>query len=198
MKSPAILLDSGAYSASTQGVDIDLDAYIKFIKCHDASIARYISLDVIPADGEPWIALSQALMLHPHPQVVTHWLDDCFSLLNDAKGRPLVNVHGLGLSAADLCHGYQWTSVDSKTWLQSGAYGKVPLPLYVDEKPDYRSQAKPVSVSTRSPGARNHVDRLGGYDLDRLQQFLQEVVGISIEQARPAAGLGQIFARDGR
>ena len=104
----------------------------------------------------------------------------------------MVKVHGLGLTAADLCHGYQWTSVDSRTWLQAGAYGKVPFPRYVDGRPDYRSQAK--SVSARSPGARRHIDRLSGFDFDRLCRFLKVEVGDQprtspLRHARAAAGL---------
>lgn len=43
-----LLLDSGAFSAWTQGVDIDIDNYIEFINEYDDFIDLYASLDVIP------------------------------------------------------------------------------------------------------------------------------------------------------
>jgi hypothetical protein len=45
-----ILIDSGAYTARHQGVEIDLDAYIAFLKRNAAQINEYINLDTIP-DG---------------------------------------------------------------------------------------------------------------------------------------------------
>jgi hypothetical protein len=45
-----IILDSGAYTAWTKGVKIDLDEYIQFIKDHSDIFDVYINLDVI---GDP-------------------------------------------------------------------------------------------------------------------------------------------------
>ena len=45
-----LFLDSGAYSASTQGITINLDEYIDFIKSHEKHLAVYANLDVI---GDP-------------------------------------------------------------------------------------------------------------------------------------------------
>ena len=42
-----ILLDSGAYTAYTQGTNIDIDEYIEFIKKYNQYLSGYISLDVI-------------------------------------------------------------------------------------------------------------------------------------------------------
>jgi hypothetical protein len=44
-----VLLDSGAYSAWRQESEVDLDAYIQFIKDNQALIHSYVNLDVIPA-----------------------------------------------------------------------------------------------------------------------------------------------------
>lgn len=41
------ILDSGAFSAYTKGVTIDIDAYCDFIKEHEDFIDHYIVLDVI-------------------------------------------------------------------------------------------------------------------------------------------------------
>ncbi len=45
-----LFLDSGAFSAFTQGVEIDIDEYIKFIKQHEDYLETYAVLDVI---GDP-------------------------------------------------------------------------------------------------------------------------------------------------
>ena len=42
-----LFLDSGAFSAFTQGVDIDIDEYIAFIKEHEKYLEVYANLDVI-------------------------------------------------------------------------------------------------------------------------------------------------------
>jgi hypothetical protein len=50
---PQIFLDSGAFSAHSQGQRIDVKNYIRFIKCHQHVIDRCASLDVIPGiDGQ--------------------------------------------------------------------------------------------------------------------------------------------------
>lgn len=48
---PTILLDSGAYSAFTQGKNISPIDYMNYIRRNELFIDRYISLDVIP-DGD--------------------------------------------------------------------------------------------------------------------------------------------------
>lgn len=47
-----LLLDSGAFSAWTQGVEIDIYAYIEFIKKYKDAIDVYVNLDVIGIGGK--------------------------------------------------------------------------------------------------------------------------------------------------
>jgi len=47
-----LFLDSGAYSAWTQGANIDIHDYIKFIKKHEEFIDVYANLDVIGIGGK--------------------------------------------------------------------------------------------------------------------------------------------------
>jgi hypothetical protein len=52
-RTPQILLDSGAYSAFSQGQPIKVNDYISFIKRYKGLLCRYVSLDVIPGtDGQ--------------------------------------------------------------------------------------------------------------------------------------------------
>ena len=43
----SLFLDSGAYSAFTQDIEINIDDYIQYIKDNRAHISQYASLDVI-------------------------------------------------------------------------------------------------------------------------------------------------------
>lgn len=57
------------------------------------------------------------------------WLDELWDhYLTDAQGRPIVRIHGFGLTTFELMERYPWFSVDSSSWLQSGAFGLI---LYV-------------------------------------------------------------------
>ena len=49
-----IFLDSGAFSAFTQGVNIDIQEYIDFIKTHKEHLTVYANLDVIGSPEGTW------------------------------------------------------------------------------------------------------------------------------------------------
>jgi hypothetical protein len=65
----ALFLDSGAYSAYTQGKPIDVYAYIDFIKSHLDDIDVYASLDVIGSAEGTWKnqEIMEAAGLRPMP-----------------------------------------------------------------------------------------------------------------------------------
>jgi hypothetical protein len=66
---PSLFIDSGAYSAMTQGVQIDIKAYIKFLKENQDVIDVYANLDVVKDAEASW--KNQQIMekagLHPLP-----------------------------------------------------------------------------------------------------------------------------------
>ncbi len=69
----SIFLDSGAYSAMTQGVVIDIDEYIAFIKEHQHYLDVYCNLDVI---GDAEASLKNLLYMEErglHPLPVHHY-----------------------------------------------------------------------------------------------------------------------------
>jgi hypothetical protein len=138
-----VFLDSGAYSAWKNEVDIDIDKYIRFIK--DNSIGKYVNLDVV---GDPEKTYeNQKYMerqgLQPIP--VFHFGSDikylqqlvdedyyCICLggtVGKAKSErikffdecfnqfPDKYFHGLGMTDPQLMLRYPWFSVDSTTWL---------------------------------------------------------------------------------
>ena len=57
------------------------------------------------------------------------WLDDCFDRICDSHDRlPMVKIHGFGVTSIPLLSRYPFYSVDSKTWLDVAAYGKILVP----------------------------------------------------------------------
>lgn len=66
-----LFLDSGAFSAWNQGVEVDLDAYIEFCLEHLDHLAVIANLDVIP--GRPFQKLTQADIDHSSRQGWTNY-----------------------------------------------------------------------------------------------------------------------------
>jgi len=75
------------------------------------------------------------------------WLDRIWdTLLTDSKGRPLVKVHGFGLTTPELMLRYPWYSVDSTSWLMAAASGGIYLPI--------GDHLKAVPFSDKSPARK--------------------------------------------
>lgn len=49
-KKSRLFVDSGAFTAHTRGIDLDVDAYIEFVNTHDDKITLFAQVDVIPGD----------------------------------------------------------------------------------------------------------------------------------------------------
>ena len=88
------------------------------------------------ADGETSIALA-VLPWDVPEHVKVSWLSQCFSLIT-VQGRPAVATHGLAITGRRLLHRFPFTTADSRTWLLSGALGKIMVPLCIDGRFDYR------------------------------------------------------------
>ena len=222
-----IMLDSGAYSAWTQGVEVDLDEYITYIKRNAACISTYVNLDVIAGgqresrpeqiesaaarsyanqqamkdaglrpipvfhederwcwleryldDGEPYVGLAAKSQQR---QEAIRWLDGCFDLIANGS-RPLIKVHGFGLTALLICQRYPWATVDSSRWAKAAGFGLMPIPVWINGRPDYSVQ--PTTVSLSRAGGHKHVDTLDDWELDRVRRYLNDVVGIDMAEAR--------------
>jgi hypothetical protein len=91
-----LFLDSGAYSAWTQKVEIDIQEYIKFIKEHQDCISVYANLDVIGSAEGTWknqVTMEKA-GLKPLP--VYHFKEPVEWLLRYlAKGYEYIAIGGL-------------------------------------------------------------------------------------------------------
>lgn len=86
--------------------------------------------------------------------------------LTDARGRPIVRIHGFGLTVIDLMARYPWYSVDSTSWVLKGRYGM----LYVQ----LPHRVVVVNISDRSPRAKDwdqHYDTLPRPQKDELDRI---------------------------
>lgn len=137
-------------------------------------------------DGEPYIGFSARKDLPA--SVVRTWLDQLFSIVTDVEGRPLIKTHGFGITKPAFLLRYPWYTVDSTTWSLSAGYGKIFVPVYVNGKPDYRQS--PINIITSgvtqgNPGAeRRQFQGLGPLQQEAVLKFLNEEVGITLEEAR--------------
>jgi len=96
-------------------------------------------------EGETYIGVSAFKDISIHEQ--RKFLDQAFTVLCDAKGRPLVRTHGFGTTHPALLLRYPWYTVDSTTWLLTPAYGQFLVPTFVNGKPDYSQIPTRVALS---------------------------------------------------
>lgn len=149
-----VFLDSGAFSAHTQGTKIDIVAYGEFIHEHREAVSVYANVDVI---GDPVATLKNQRILessglHPLPtfhqgeplgylrEMVQEY--DHLALGGMVGGRRLSylrkwlancfgiigegkKVHGFGMTTLELMKEFPFYSVDSTSWLQGSKTGAV-------------------------------------------------------------------------
>ena len=154
---PIIMADSGAFSAATLGVSIELDDYVEWLKLWRHRFSIYANLDVI---GDPKKTLENQRRLedkgfNPLPvfhvnepwEYLEYYLDnyDYIALggLVPHSQRlkalmpwlikafkmlpPGKGYHGFGVTGWDVLKSFPWTSVDSTSWNKGYRYGNVPL-----------------------------------------------------------------------
>jgi hypothetical protein len=154
---PDVFLDSGAYSAESQGAVIDIGAYAEWVKHHASIASAYANLDVIgdavgternqrelerrglrplPVfhTGEPWSVLERLCDEYPYVALG--------GMVGKAKQRAQLQAwiakafgvagdrtvfHGFGLTVWDLMCAFRWYSVDSSSWGSGFRFGTVQL-----------------------------------------------------------------------
>lgn len=213
-----VFLDSGAFSAFSMGVEVDLPKYCDYIH-RNLDIIEHVDgqplasvLDAIgDADGtwrnqmameargvrplpcfhygEPIEVLEYYIANYSYitiggmvpistPQLKL-WLDRLWAdYLTDDQGRPLVKVHGFGLTSLPLMMRYPWYSVDSSTWVQWAANGMVLVPGQVGQVDvSNKSSRRKIrgqhmdSVSPLETAAIEASIRATGVDPDRLRDL---------------------------
>jgi len=98
-----LFLDSGAYSAKTQGIEINLDEYIAFIKKYKKYINIYANLDVIGDAEATWKNQKKMEKAGLHPLPCYHYGEDVKYLKRYIKEYDYMALGGLvGGSSAKL------------------------------------------------------------------------------------------------
>lgn len=148
----------------------------------------YSWLEKMIADGETYIGISTAKNQPNYVQ--ERWLDEFFTLVTDRKGLPLVKVHGFGSAHVDLLRRHPYYSVDSAGWQIAAAYGKMYVPPYINDKPDYLASPVLVTMSNNFQTSPYSQERqlnnvfFGPNQRHVVRRFLEEEVGINIGMAR--------------
>jgi hypothetical protein len=87
------------------------------------------------------------------------WLDYVFTnYLTDKGGRPLVKVHGFGVTEVSLIARYPWFSVDSISWRLIAAYGNVMVPRYDKNKESFIYNKASFVVPISEKSSQIHVE----------------------------------------
>ena len=154
---PLIMADSGAFSALSLGVPIDIYDYANWIKKWDKYFYKYPNLDVI---GDPKKTLDnqhllEAEGLKPMPvfhvnepwEYLEHYLDkyDYVALGGIVPYSQRLSIlipwlikafkmlpegkkyHGFGVTGWKVLCSFPWDSVDSSSWAAGYRYGRIPL-----------------------------------------------------------------------
>ncbi len=90
-----LFLDSGAFSAMTQGVVIDLKEYIKFIKEHEEHLEVYANLDVIGDADATWRNQQQMEKAGLSPLPCFHFGEDIKHLQRYLKNYEYIALGGM-------------------------------------------------------------------------------------------------------
>lgn len=98
------------------------------------------------------------------------WLDRMWDRYLAPHGKPLVRVHGFGMTSVDLMQAYPWYSIDSSSWIQMAAFGNVMWP----REPVERST--PLKVSEKSPSKHD-----AGQHITTLTKIEQDYVLCQLE-----------------
>lgn len=104
------------------------------------------------------------------------WLDRIWDRYLAPGGKPLVKVHGFGMTSVELMELYPWYSIDSSSWIQSAAFGNIVMPRYREDTVPH-IKANPLKVSEKSPSkhdAGQHITTLTDLEQDYLFQMLEQ------------------------
>lgn len=182
-----IFLDSGAYSASTRGEEIDLDEYIEFIKKYKEYFSVIASLDVISRKDEKGREIGGKLSLDnwrymkkkgldPMPIFHMHSYDDYVYLEEYMKESDMIAVGAIAkitvkLATANLDYIWKNYFTDSEGYpiIKVHGFGRTSFDLW-DRYPWYSVDS---TTWILQGGANAHVwiavdDGKGGFDFSKV------------------------------
>lgn len=128
-------------------------------------------------DGDPYIGLSP--LWRAATSIVQPWLDRVFTQLTDNQGRALVKVHGFAITRIPIIFRYPWESVDSSGWIRAAAYGRVVVPRWSANKPDF---TKPftMNISDDRRGDKGSYASMMPAVKERYRRYFEETIGITV------------------
>ena len=209
-----IFLDSGAFSAFTQGARIDLKQYASFIESNPDIIEVASNLDVIGQDSEQqsysnmkqlerWLGPGKVIPVHhvrdddawlrryldegyghlalggmviESTPILRQWLDHVWGhYLTNPDGTPKVKVHGFGLTTRELMFRYPFASVDSTSWISTGAFGGMMMDF-----PQEDGSVRDYKIDFSSRSKRRY--ELNSWHFNSLPPNEQEVVRERLQQ----------------
>jgi len=198
----SLFLDSGAFSAWSKKVRIDIQDYISFIKEHEQYLDIYANLDAI---GNAKQTLeNQKIMekagLNPLPcfhygediKYFQYYLDkysyialggmvpimtkDLAKWLDPLFSNYIpteIKIHGFGLTSLKLLLRYPWYSVDSTSWVMTSRMGSVYVPRYKQGKWIYDEDSWKVTVSNKSPSQKEATKHFNTFSPKQQEVILQ-------------------------
>ena len=94
--------------------------------------------------------------------------------LTDSQGDPLLKVHGLGISSAQIKSDYPWYSVDSTTWVQNSRFGTISVPKKRHGKYVYDVPPNIVPVTDRRLSDKRHLLNRDQAEQDEILRYIEE------------------------
>lgn len=205
-----IFLDSGAYSAYHQGIEIDLQEYITFIK--NQNLTLYANLDVIGSWQKTLENQTTMERAGLHPLPVWHMKDpfEALKLLCKDYGYvglsvsqsessalrartaamifesfPDTKFHMFALTQPKLLIEHPFYSTDSTTWLNSGKYGALITPWgYLHIEKDVKSSHHFLKKNLEQQIKWQAYLKMAGFDIKKL---LEDSSDSYIEKLRCSA-----------
>lgn len=146
---------------------------------------RFYWLEKMLTEGEPYIGIS------PYKSAkktdLFRWLDRVFTIITSEDGLPLCKTHGFGVTDQDALIRYPWFTCDSTSWTLGPSYGSIPIPIYINGKPDYYKHHRIISISGREQkegSSKQTYDSLGPLGQEAVRRFITEEVGATLVDAR--------------
>jgi hypothetical protein len=116
------------------------------------------------------------------------WLDQAFTRLTDEAGKPLVKVHGFGITAPELVARYPWSSFDSATWIRQAGYGRIIVPSAADGageydffRPHYIAISDRQDRSPLQQAIRRYVEQECGFPLEAARRRASTRAAINLQ-----------------
>ena len=114
-----------------------------------------------------------------HANNTIPWLDKCFDIICDTPDRmPKVKIHGFGISSIKLWLRYPWWSVDSTSIHKKSGFGWILVPYYKKNKFVFDIPPLHVSVSDKSPFAKEagkHLTTLSSIEQKLILKWLDHI-----------------------